>query len=210
MFEWISSHHQIINALANVSMLIVWVAYLQVFVGSYRRQRRSRILVNRGVGSGLAARCLISNMSAEAIYIQSVIATLEISEERWTSPVTDLRGLAEHQSHPDLKLATRQGPLLAGYFMDIGTFDGLIDHVLHHGGRRDGLDEEKFWKQLRALEITVVAVHGPDDLLVGAKRRFDIARQEGELRLKAHTVDTEQIRSRRERRRIAEMRKRDL
>lgn len=90
MWNWIASNHQVISALANIAMLLVWIAYLQVFVSSYRRQKRSNILINRGAGSGLEARCLISNMSAEAIYIESLIATAETPEERWSCPVTEL------------------------------------------------------------------------------------------------------------------------
>jgi uncharacterized protein with PhoU and TrkA domain len=41
-----------------------------------RQQKRSDVLINRGTGAGLEARCMISNMSPEAIYIESVIATV--------------------------------------------------------------------------------------------------------------------------------------
>ncbi|MCB5175230.1 hypothetical protein [Microvirga lenta] len=197
MWNWIANNHQVIGALANIAMLFVWIAYLQVFVSSYRRQKRSSIMINRGAGSGLEARCLISNMSAEAIYIESLIATVETKEGRWSCPVTELQ-----EGRSDLELATRQGPVQAGQFVDIGSFRSLIEPVLRPGaGPRgavaaDGLDGPA------AVEIKVIAVHGSEDLLAGAIRRFDLIRQEGRLLLRGHTVGTQQIRSRRQRERL--------
>jgi hypothetical protein len=192
MWNWIASNHQIISALANVAMLLVWVAYLHVFVSGYRRQKRSNILINRGVGSGLEARCLISNMSAEAIYIESLIATAETAEGRWSCPVTELM-----EGRSDLDLKTRQGPLQAGRFVDIGSFQSLIEPALKRGtAAADGLEG------LVAFEIKVIAVHGSEDLLAGAKRRFDVVRQQDRLLLRGHTVGTHQIRARQEREKL--------
>ena len=87
-------------------MLLVWIAFLQVFVSSYRRQKRPNILIHRGAGSELEARCLISNMSAEPIYIESLIATVETVDGRWSCPVTEA-----DEGRSDLTLATRQGPM---------------------------------------------------------------------------------------------------
>jgi hypothetical protein len=173
-------------------MLLVWIAYLQVFVSSYRRQKRSNILINRGAGSGLEARCLLSNMSAEAIYIESIIASAETTKGRWRYPVTELL-----EGRSDLDLKTRQGPLQAGRFVDIGSFQSLIEPVFQRGvGAPDDLEN------LVAFEIKVIAVHGSEDLLAGATRRFDVMRRQDRLRLSGHTVGTHQIRSRRERERL--------
>ena len=192
MWNWIASNHQVVSALANIAMLVVWIAYLQVFVSSYRRQKRSNILINRGAGSGIEARCLICNMSAEAIYIESLIATVETKAGRWSCPVTELL-----EGRSDLKLATRQGPLQAGQLIDIGSFQSLIEPVLQRGAAGpNSLDD------LVALEIKVIAVHGSEDLLSGAFRRFDMLGRQDRLLLKGHMVGTHQIRSRRERKRL--------
>ena len=47
MFEWISANSNVINAVANVAMLFVWIAYLQVFLQSFRRQRRALLHKSR-------------------------------------------------------------------------------------------------------------------------------------------------------------------
>lgn len=202
MLEWITSNHQIIGVLANVSMLLVWIAYLQVFVSSYRRQKRPNVLVNRGAGSALDARCLISNMSAEAIYIESLIATVETADGRWSCPVTDMQEAARTEGHADLGLATRQGPLLPGHFIDIGSFQSLIDPVLRVGAEpRRGVAPDGLM-DLVAFEIKVIVVHGSEDLLAGAVRRFDLVRQQDRLLVRGHEVGTRQIRSRRKRKKL--------
>lgn len=197
MWSWIETNHQVISALANIAMLLVWIAYLQVFVSSYRRQKRSNILINRGAGSGLEARCLIGNMSAEAIYIESLIATVETAGGRWSCPVTELP-----EGRSDLDLKTRQGPLQGGRLMDIGSFRSLIEPVLRGGvGPRDA-DAPDGLENLVAFEIKVIAVHGSEDLLAGATRRFDLIRRQDQLLVRGHEVGTHQIRSRRERKRL--------
>ncbi len=192
MWNWIETNHQVISALANIAMLLVWIAYLQVFVSSYRRQKRSNILINRGAGAGLEARCLISNMSAEAIYIESLIASVATAEGRWSCPVTEL---PEGCSH----LKTRQGPLKAGQLVDIGSFRSLIEPVLRGGAGRRDADAPDGFESLVAFEIKVIAVHGSEDLLAGATRRFDLIRRQDRLLVRGHEVGTHQIRSRRER-----------
>jgi hypothetical protein len=205
MWNWIASNHQVISALANIAMLLVWIAYLQVFVSSYRRQKRSNIQINRGAGSGLEARCLISNMSAEAIYIESIIATIETNEGRWSCPVTELL-----EGRSDLDLKTRQGPLQAGRFADIGSFHNLIEPALQRcSGSRGGVASDDL-KNLVFFEIKVIAVHGSEDLLAGAMRRFDLIRQQGQLLVRGHAVGTRQIRSRHDRKRLHDDVKADL
>jgi hypothetical protein len=197
MWNWIAGNHQVISALANIAMLFVWIAYLQVFVSSYRRQKRSNILINRGAGAGLEARCLISNMSAEAIYIESVIATVETTEGRWSCPVTELL-----EGRSDLDLKTRQGPLQAGRLVDIGSFQSLIEPVLQRSAGLRGAVAPDGLETLVAFEIKVIAVHGSEDLLAGAMRRFDVIRRQDRLLLRGHSVGTQQIRSRHKRERL--------
>ncbi|MFC4170655.1 hypothetical protein ACFOYU_01070 [Microvirga sp. GCM10011540] len=197
MWDWIASNHQVLGVAANIAMLFVWIAYLQVFVSSYRRQKRPSILVNWGAGSGLEARCLISNMSAEAIYIESLIATVETSQGRWSCPVTELQ-----EGRSDTKLATRQGPLQAGEFVDIGSFQSLVEPVLRRNGELPGGAAPDGLEDLVAFEMKVIAVHGSDDLLAGAVRRFDLIRRRDQLLLRGHEVGTRQIRSRRKREKL--------
>lgn len=200
MLDWIRENHQLLSVLANVGMLLVWIVYLQLFLSSYKRQTLPKILINIGAGRDIDARCLVSNMSSDAIYVESLIATLETEKDRWVRPVTDAHELAEEQEH-DLRSVTAQGPLKQGQVMDVGSFRNLVQRVVREAECPVPADAE-FPEDLTALEIQAIADFGPDDLLVGAKRRFELVREDGAWVLGQHTPHTEQIRSRSERRRI--------
>lgn len=55
---------------------------------------------------------------------------------------------------------------------------------------------------LVAFEIKVIVVHGSEDLLAGAVRRFDLVRQQDRLLVRGHEVGTRQIRFRRKRKKL--------
>lgn len=112
-------------------------------------------------------------------------------------PVTDAQDLADRK---DLRSKTVQGPLKQAEVMDVGSFRDLIRHIVRDCEYPVAAGEE-FPQGLTALESQAVADFGPDDLLVGAKRRFELVRDDGAWTLSLHTPHTEQIRSRSERRR---------
>ncbi|ESR26608.1 hypothetical protein [Lutibaculum baratangense] len=51
MLQWINSNSGALDVIANIGMLLIWLVYLPLFLASYGRQRKAKILVNRGVGS---------------------------------------------------------------------------------------------------------------------------------------------------------------
>lgn len=198
MLSWLSQNAQGFNVLVNVGMLIIWLTYLQLFLAAYRRQRRANILINRGAGHGLDGRCLISNMSAEAIHVQSILAHVEADGRRWSLPVTDVATMEENAA--GASQTTRQGPLAAGEFMDIGSFRDVVRRVLKSG--EGGHFRPTGEAEVEVLEFHIVAIYSAEDLPVGARRRFAVSARDGELLLRPETIDTVQIRSRRERQAI--------
>lgn len=197
--QWILEHRELISLLVTVGTLVVWIVYLQVFLASYRRQRKPTILINLGQGRGLDAHCLVTNMSAEAIYIHALIARIEGPEDMLVCSITELDN--ESWSDPtELRLWTRQGPLKAGNVRDMGSVQAIIDHVMESAPEGGSSLEPGAGRH--ALELKVVAVHGSEDLLVGAKRAFDIILHDGGLALRPCSYGATQIRSRRERRQM--------
>lgn len=196
LLRWISSHGQLISALTGVGMLLVWVVYLQVFISSYRRQLRATLLIARGVGDGLEARCFLSNMSSGPVYVQSVIITLETAEGTLIRPATDIQ---DGEGSPIER--TRQGPLQPGGIRDIGSFRSLICHAF------EAADDQA--EIVRAMVIEILGVYGSEDLPVGARRRFVLTKTQGRIRLQGDTIETQQIRKRRERRRLISELRRD-
>ncbi|SKA12631.1 hypothetical protein [Novilysobacter spongiicola] len=197
--QWILEHRESISLLVTVGTLVVWIVYLQVFLASYRRQRKPTILINLGQGRGLDAHCLVTNMSAEAIYIHALIARIEGPEGVLVCSITELDN--ETWSDPsEIRLWTRQGPLKAGHVRDMGSVQAIIDHAMEsapEGGRslEPGAGRH-------SLELKVIAVHGSEDLLAGARRTFDIIQHERGPALRPRSYGATQIRSKRERRQM--------
>jgi hypothetical protein len=209
MLKWISQNYQMITALTGIGTLLVWIVYLQVFVSSYRRQLRPKILITRGAGDGLEARCFISNMSSDPVYVQSIIVTLELKNESWVCPVTDLLDLEDEEAPSDPRGKTRQGPLRSADLNDIGSFLSLVRHVLRQRQGRNADLSTANLEWLRAIKIEVLGVYGSEGLLIGARRRFFFVVEDSNLRLRADQLSTEQITKRGERRRLMEILKQD-
>ncbi|MEF2073459.1 hypothetical protein [Consotaella aegiceratis] len=210
MLDWINDNSGALNVAANLAMIVIWIGYLQLFLENFRRERRAEILINRSSSSlGLAARCLISNMSSDAIYVNSLIGSVETDHGTWTCPVTDLDEIDEKKSLPDLAETSRQGPLKVADVRDLGSFQSLIDHVVRCGRSEDGRRLTEIG-QPRAFTIKVFAVYGSEDILVGAERSFDVCAGDKGHRLVPRTVGARQIRSRRERRELASLLEQDL
>lgn len=193
MIDFVKENSEIIRTVTNVAMLVIWITYLQLFLMSYMRQRRSSILVNRGAGRGVEARCLISNMSAEPIYVQSIMAVLQDGGREWTASVTDVEELGDNSA--DIGKATNQGPLHAGDYMDIGSFKSLARRAAEHAGAPVG----GMMQDYDSLELIVVAAYASERKSVAARRRFQL---ESGGRLIPSTVSTRQIRFGPERKRI--------
>ncbi len=121
MFDWISQNKDVLNVLIGFATLMVWVVYAQLLYNGYKRQRRPRIVINRGRYKGVDALCLISNMSAESIFVQHIVARLETDKGDYFQDVTELEqnyqeGDEERERQstsdtPSLSDSTRQGPL---------------------------------------------------------------------------------------------------
>jgi hypothetical protein len=201
MIEWLTEHNAGFGALANIGMLIVWLVYLQLFARGYRRQTRPKIVITRAAGSTLDASCFISNMSSDAIYIESIVASLCCGDQKWSRTVTDLETLDNEDDARDPFRKTHQGPLRPGEYMQVGTFGNLLERVLGtSANERDGLNG---LQDPLVAEITVIADYASEDLLVGASRRFALHKRAHSWLLHPESVSTHQIRSRRERRKIA-------
>lgn len=202
MQQWIAANFQVLSLAISTCSVLVWVVYLQVYVRAYRRQRRFKILINRSHGRGLKTSCLVSNMSSEAIYVQSLVAVVESPDNRWECPLTDLSTLNEHESaHSGAgSLPTRQGPLAAGAVRNMGTYKSLIEHVLMYNTDHPVEPTDEVYESLTSFEVTVLGVYASEDLMVGARRKFDLKHTDGKSELIAQTITAEQIRSKRERR----------
>ncbi|MFP4313734.1 MAG: hypothetical protein ACLFR0_05335 [Alphaproteobacteria bacterium] len=188
MQEWLLEHSAIINVFTNITMLLVWVFYLQIFFLTFMRQRRSKILINRATGKDILSHCLICNMSAEPIYVSNIIISMKNDHGEWLGSVTDI----EASSMEDEIVATQltyQGPLASGEFFDLGSFQKLLQNASKLNGATDEvLDKDSHL----TIEIIIIGIYGSEKRAVGASRLFEYTK---DGTLIPQSFDTKQMRS---------------
>ncbi len=213
MFNWLSQHSQALNAFAGLGTLIIWLVYAQLLYLGFRRQRRPRLIINRGKKKDIEALCIISNMSAESIFVEYIIAELETSEGTITMDVTDFEqeynegdekdaSGEEASREPRRTLGTgpvnentRQGPLESGGFLHIGAFDELIRRLAKDEGIEMQGYRPKGDLQFHRLTIRLIAIYGPEDMPVGAERSFNLMDNGKTCALTPTTWDTKRLAS---------------
>lgn len=194
--EWLNEHAQAISAVASICTLLVWIFYAQLLYNGYVRQRRPRIIVNRGQGIGTKALCLISNMSSEAIYIQHLVAVLHIGNKSYELDVVEY----QQQGDDDEECyRTHQGPLASGDYIHIQSFGSIINQLQQHWE----LNNQQLNQHELQLEIRVIAIYGSEDMPVGASRSFKVdSTATPDRQLIPMQIDTRRMHSRGERKRV--------
>ncbi|MBB2897549.1 hypothetical protein [Pseudomonas sp. AS2.8] len=205
MFQWLKDNSQVLTLFAQCCTLGVWVLYAQLLLNNYKRQRQPRLIINRGAGKGVGALCLLSNMSAEPVFINQLTVILKTNRETLYTDVTDIRESGQDDVDPDLVLgqATHQGPLNTGDFTHIGTFQGLIRRAAEYNGLTlENHRPPEGWV-FEGLEIRAVAFYGSDHDPIGVRRRFRLGQHDGHYcALIAEDWQTQQLTTRRQRRMV--------
>lgn len=198
MLSWLDDQSSALNLLVNLGMLLVWLFYFQLLLINFRNQRRPKILVNRGGGTGWDSRCLVTNMSERVVYVYAVMVRVGIGEAQWQAIVTERRALGDEGSAASNRERIGQGPLGSGEMLDLGSFRELIEFAATaEDGRRKDLDPAR----IDSVEIKVAAIYDSEEIVIGASRRFDVL---DDGRLKPETLYTRQIRARRHRKALAD------
>lgn len=173
--------------MAGISAL-VWVIYLQIIVLGLRRQRRTEILIHLGGSQGPDARTFVSNLGFEPIYVLEIILTLWSTDGARETSIADRTEVAsEDLSSPSA--TTIQGPLKSGEFVDIGSFENLLQRA--RWSTSDELDPEN----MSRVELKVAAITAASSTIVAAYRQFDVTVLDGVIRLRPKKLYASQIRS---------------
>ncbi|MBC2771620.1 hypothetical protein H6M51_02025 [Rhizobium sp. AQ_MP] len=198
MWIWLKEYHGVLSAVSSIAMLGVWVLYLQLFYSSYRHQIRPKILITRGGDNSMAARCILTNMSPEIIFVQAVLLKLVFSDGEHIYSLSE-RDRAGH-APADRRSELVQGPLRSGDFLDLGSFEDLLSASLGEARASNEL------AAAQSLTIFAVGSYTWHNRIVAAERTFNLARkQPGRPLLIPTTADTRQITSRKERQIVARM-----
>lgn len=205
MIDWLQRNHTLVSLALSACTLLVWVFYAQLLLLNFRRQRKPSLIINRGAGQGLGALCLISNMSAEPMFLNQLVARVETSRGPLEVDVTDIRRGGEDDASPDLVIhrTTHQGPLRSGDFVHIGTFRGMLHQVAEqHGIALQGSRPQDGWT-FHSIEIRAVAFYGSERHPIGVLRRFRLGDAgDADCALTPVSPLTQQLVSRRERRQV--------
>jgi len=197
--NWLIENAQAVSAAASVGMLCIWTIYLTIFWRGYRRQLKPKLVINKGAGDGLDAHCLLTNMSQQPIHIQGVMASLDLPDQTCSGYITDAEDVRAAGNPHGWQQLTRQGPLSSGSMMDMGTFRYILDYVLRTAKPKSNGSIAEATR----CSITVLAMYGSEDLLVGATREFALVHAEGDTELRSDIVETRQLASRAERRKFS-------
>lgn len=195
MWDWIGSNAQALNAVLNALMLVVWLAYLQLFLVSFRRSSRAVIHIGMAAESGGDARCIVTNMGSDTAYILAIKVDLDCGERQWGALVTD-RVEDGDPLGGNFREKTSQGPLGGGEAIDIGSLRNIVRRAAFQTG------EEMALEQCRAVEITVVVAAQQAHRLMGGSKRYEIEHGERGMRFRPSDVLTRQITRRRRRKEL--------
>ena len=169
MWSFIADNSNAVNVVVNILMLLVWIFYLQLLLNAHRRQKRAKILINRSAGHDLQANCIVSNMSAEPIYVESIVVEPLPGGEKNVRSLTDLDTLTR-QPGDDPRRFWFQGPLDTGEYLTLGTFREILAQAVR--AEDDTTDEEPDISWVDGFRILVVATYGPDHGPVATERYF--------------------------------------
>ncbi|MQY46575.1 hypothetical protein GAO09_11020 [Rhizobiales bacterium RZME27] len=202
MLETLLKIAPIISAAASIGTLCIWAVYLQIFVGGHRRQIKPMLVINHGEGRALNAHCLVTNMSKEPVHIQSVVAKVLADGKTHTAYITDAEDIRRSGVATGWQRMTRQGPLQPGTMVDMGTFDCILEYAESTAIENGGELHRKLDEQAEAIEIIILGIYGSEDLLIGASRKFDLAKAANGAGLRASEALTRQITRRQERKKL--------
>jgi hypothetical protein len=187
MVDWVSQNSEFLQVLLNALMVVIWIVYLQIFLVSFRRQQRTDILINLGAGEGLKARCFVSNLSLEPLYLLDVMVALTTDDGVHEAVVTDRAELRDAQLNRPSE-ATNQGPLESGGFVDIGSINDLLERA---SPSLQGVTADN----ITYVEFTALAQTASSSEIVGARRCYRLRKTEGRIDLAPTQIAATQIRS---------------
>ncbi len=168
MFEWIQQNSEALQLGSSIIMTVVWVVYLELLLRSFARQRRSMVLINLGAGSGLGARCFVSNLGFDPIYVIDIFVTLSFADgSDCKTFITDRSEIAAEDLNAPSD-GTNQGPLKSGEYVDIGSLGDVMMRV------RKAIDPEIELKNVDQIDLCVIAAAASSSSYVIAHRTYDV------------------------------------
>lgn len=197
MFDWIEANSTLITAGVQLVTAAIWIVYLHIFIVSFRRQRRSNILINRIAGNHDRAHLLVGNMGAEPIYVTAVIVDVTADGKTDTAVVTEDLFDADEPEEGGVLNMSRQGPLKSAETRDIGALGDLLERALADIGPEIRPEE------VEEVCVTVTAEGSYDRHVVAGRQGYWVHHGTERRHFLPKENQTRQIRARRERRALS-------
>ncbi len=188
MWDWLVENASPLQAIVGIVTAVVWIIYLQILVSGLRRQRRTEILIHLGGSRSSDARTFISNLGFEPIYILEILLTTWTKDGERETSVVD-RSETAKKDLSSASASTFQGPLDSGEYIDIGSFDNLLERA------RWNISKKLDPSAIERVEMKVAAISAASSAVVASKRQFDVESGEDGCRLRPRTLYATQIRS---------------
>lgn len=211
MLKWLIEHTSLVASLATLLTAVVWTFYAVLFFREFARQRRPFFVIHQARGSGLDALCLLVNLSKEPVHVLCVLAVLHTRRGTLAHRVQGFRSVARGaETGQDLRTSIKQGPLASGAYLDLGSFEAMLDAAAAELQRNDNgdvapgdpMDAYDIAREVQQLEIRVVALHSAHESPVGAWRSFGVYARGDEVAIEPAMLLTRQMASRAEARTV--------
>lgn len=188
MLGWIEQYQGVITILVQAATALIWLYYLRLIYSGFTYARESVILLHVTASRGREARCLVTNMGAQPIYLLAIVMQQSDGKTETFSQVTDRDELNSADcSTPSY--GTNQGPLSQGVFRDIGDFGSLEQRA------RNGMTADSYLEDSNALTLYIVATSGHRAQLVGCYQSFDMTGRDDDIVIRPQSLRARQIRN---------------
>lgn len=198
MLDWIRQNPQLVSNITYFVLLLVWIFYANLLYQAHRRQRTPLVFIH-AQGEGPESACFVSNLSAEPVHIECIALVIELEGKQIVQKMTDYARVSpENDDHTTIQDLVKQGPLVPGSFITLGVFENILRRVIRvpDGERAPSLGEsrfEEFVRELDAVVIRVVFMHGHYKGPLGAWRRFKLEFGDQGLAVRPTAADTRQL-----------------
>ncbi|MGX5914454.1 hypothetical protein ACR0ST_06925 [Aliidiomarina sp. Khilg15.8] len=200
--DFSSLDYRVVSTAATVVMTVAWVAYLHLALTQYKRANRPFLVIQHAHENDPSALCLFVNLSKEPVHLQAVIARVHRGNECTPYRITNYERITATEDHVQSKL--RQGPIQPGGYLVLGSFADIMLGNQSADASEDADTDTDQLAEIDSMELCVAVVYAARKYHIGARRHFFVEQKSGQTQIHAHSIYTEQLVNRRQRRVVRE------
>ncbi|MBS62536.1 hypothetical protein [Salinisphaera sp.] len=200
MWDFISTHGQVLTLCVTAATLVVWTVYGQLLAKGLYRSQLPRLFLKQADGQSLHSRCYLANMGLESAYLRSVFIDMQTADGQARGTVNAYRPASDEQACGGDMRTGILGPLPANTHINLGRFSDLLQASAFDADWGTAQDSSPASAAIQGFTITAVLNYGPNERFIGAVRDFDI--DDAGERVIPSSTGTRQLKGRRAARRL--------